>query len=293
MISSEEIKRIHSSVWIKGYGSITANECCFLRDVIAKRQPGRFLELGTASGLSTGFIAEFMSHHGGQEVVSIDLAPYFWIDQSKSIGFLARQIYTGNDVKIVFHQGKDSSCLAENNYSDKFDMAFIDANHQHPWPTLDMIAVLPALNKRAIIVHHDLALYRKQTPLRSIGPKYLYDQIKEDFKVLTNDPKKNIFYIKTTSQYFDFEESLVNALYLPWSNRLPITDPVLKRFREIIDQYWGADLLKAFDESTNKFNRRQNALKLEFMLTKQKLKQIAFRRRNMTSLIAPLRSIFR
>ena len=155
-----------------------------------------------------------------------------------------------------------------------------------------MIAVLPALKKRAVIVHHDLALYKKQAPLRSIGPKYLYDQIKEDLKVLTDDPKKNIFYIKTTDHYVDFEESLVSALYLPWTNRLPIAEPVLARFREIIEQYWGAELLKAFEASTNKFNRRRNALWLHYIVARQKIKQIVFRRRNMTSLLAPLRSLF-
>ena len=254
MISQTEINSIHSQVWKKGYGSISSLEAGFIQDVILETKPERVLEVGTASGLSTGFIAKFMSCLGLGELVSVDLDTHFWFDRTKPTGFLAEEIYAGNDIKISIFRGKDSTHLPETYENNKFDLAFIDANHQHPWPVLDMISVLPVLTPGAKVIHHDLALYKLQSPVFGIGPKYLYDQVSDEFKVVTNEPKKNIFYIQTTDDYLDFEESLIQALYLPWTIRRPLSESTIDKFSAIINNYWSQNLLKAFNQCLEKFN---------------------------------------
>ena len=255
MIPQNEIDHIRSKVWKQGYRSISAREAGFIQNVIIQRKPKRFLEVGTASGISTGFIAKFMSRNGGEELVSLDLEKIFWDDRSKPTGFLAKEIYHGDQIKLTILQEKDSTFVSEAYYDNKFDAAFIDAQHQHPWPTLDTIAVLPFLNKMAVIIYHDLALYRMQTPVLGIGPKYLYDQIHKNLKVVTSDPKKNIFYIKTTDNYSDYEEALLSSLYIPWSIRNPIPAATVDKLRTIVEMHWGTRLLRAFDDSVLKFNK--------------------------------------
>ncbi len=60
MKTIEEIYKIHDMCWRKGYSSISAKEANFLQIGIAEDKPKRFIEIGTASGLSAGFIALFM-----------------------------------------------------------------------------------------------------------------------------------------------------------------------------------------------------------------------------------------
>jgi hypothetical protein len=211
-----------------------------------------------------------MSRNNGRSLLSIDVAKIFWIDPDKRLGFLARQIYRGNDIDIIFQQGRDSSYVAEMYHNDPFDMAFIDADHQHPWPTLDMIAVLPALRKQACIVVHDLTLYKRQARVRSIGPKFLFDQIQPELRVVTNDAKKNIFYIQTTENFLDFRQTLVDSLYIPWTNRIPITKKTLAHFKGIIKRHWDRHLLNAFEEAAGKFNDHNNTLKIKYILAKRK-----------------------
>lgn len=256
MLSVDEIHEVHISHWKKGYGSISSKEAHFIQGVISSYRPGNFLEIGTASGMSTGFIAKFMDSCQGNKLVSIDLDKTFYVDRSKPTGFLAKEIYDGNSVNIELIQGKDSTYVIEAYCDQKFDVAFIDANHQHPWPTLDMIAILPALNNNAPIIHHDLALYRQQNPVCGIGPKYLYDQIPEKQRVLTDGPQKNIYYIKTGEDFRDLENYLADSLRIPWSIMNEISQDSLGRFRRIIERYWGAALLDAFDDSVIKFNNK-------------------------------------
>lgn len=254
IVAQSEIDLIHAQFWQKGYGSVSAEEAGFIQDSILATKPKRFLEIGTASGLSTGFIAKFMSNLGGGELVSVDLDTHFWVDRTKETGFLASEIYTGDEVTVNIFRGQDSTHLPETYHDHKFDLAFIDANHQHPWPVLDMISVLPVLTPNARVIHHDLALYQLQKPVLGIGPKYLYDQFPDQFKVVTDDPRKNIFYLSTTDNYQDFEQFLINSLYLPWTNRQPISTLTIDKFKAIINAYWSQNLLAVFEKCLQKFN---------------------------------------
>jgi predicted O-methyltransferase YrrM len=257
-LSRDAILELHSNFWKKGYGSISAKEADFIQDVIITKKPDTFLEIGTASGLSTGFISEFMARNNGKTLVTIDLDTTFWIDRSKETGFLASQIYTGKEVELVFHRGCNSS-FVHDAYSDKFfDMAFIDANHQHPWPTLDMIVILPFMAKNSIIIHHDLALFKNQTPIFGIGPKYLYDQIPCSLRYVTSEPEKNIFYVMLPDKYTELEQYLINSLYLPWTIRSPIDYLFGKKLENIIRKYWGSDMLSAWKATYEKHGSKRS-----------------------------------
>ena len=73
MLSVDEIHEVHMSHWEKGYGSISSKEAYFVQEVVYSCRPVDFLEIGTASGISTGFIAKFMDACQGVRLVSIDL----------------------------------------------------------------------------------------------------------------------------------------------------------------------------------------------------------------------------
>jgi predicted O-methyltransferase YrrM len=60
MYSIDQIHAIHGRIWNAGLGSISAEEAAFLQDGVASDNPTNVIEVGTASGLSTGFLALFM-----------------------------------------------------------------------------------------------------------------------------------------------------------------------------------------------------------------------------------------
>ena len=254
MIGLQNIRDLHRQYWRKGYGSISANEANYIQMGVSQYKPRRFIEIGTASGLSAGFIGLFMHENGGGELVTIDLDETFWVDRSKETGFLARDICPHDSVDFRFLRGQNSLCIEGCLSEQKFDMAFVDANHQHPWPTLDMICLLPAMVDGALIYHHDLALYKKQDPIFGIGPKYLYDQIPDALKNKTGESAGNIFFVKVPENYIDLQSMIIDSLFLPWTIRSNIAPTAIQGFCEIAEKHWSQDVVDAIQETAKKFN---------------------------------------
>ncbi len=255
MISAQEIQTIYKAYWKPGYGSISAQEAMFLQEGIEKHKPQIFLEIGTASGISTGFIALFLSNNKNHaELFTIDLEETFWVDRSQPTGFLAEKICPNTNTEISYIRNVDSTEVQHKFLDQKIDMAFIDANHQHPWPTLDMISILPFMNRGALIYHHDLALYKHQKPILGIGPKYLFDQIPTNLRIVTPQAKENIYYIITPDNYLELTKSLIDSLYLPWTIRRKISEMTLDKFRDLAKTYWGDDLQLVLEQTIKKFN---------------------------------------
>ncbi|MDJ0554513.1 MAG: sulfotransferase [Microcoleaceae cyanobacterium MO_207.B10] len=254
-VSLQEIQTIHKTYWKPGYGSISAKEAMFLQEGIEKNKPQKFLELGTASGLSTGFIAMFMNkNNNNTELFTIDLDETFWADRNQKTGFLAEKICPNGNININYFRNMNSTQIPNLFEEQKIDMAFIDANHQHPWPTLDMMSILPFMNKGSLVYHHDLALYKHQAPIFGIGPKYLFDQIPVNLRIVTPEAEGNIYYVITPDNYLELTQSLIDSLYLPWTIRSKISEVTLEGFRSIAKKFWGNDLLLELEKAIKKFN---------------------------------------
>ena len=54
---------------------------------------------------------------------------------------------------------------------------FIDANHNHPWPSLDLMASLDSLSVGAIVVLHDINLPLIHPQFPAWGVKHLFDDL--------------------------------------------------------------------------------------------------------------------
>lgn len=248
-----EISEIWDKHWRKGYGSVNKAEAAFIRNSINRKRPRRFLEIGTASGLSGGLICRFLSDSRASEFVTVDFSDKFWAEPDKATGFLLEEIHTENTPVIKQVNNATSLSLPDVSQGNLFDGAFIDANHQHPWPTLDTIATLPMLKEGSELLHHDLELYKKQAKPLGIGPKYLFDQIDCDKRYVDLVESPNIFLIRYSGFVSDYQDALADALLLPWTNRQPIASGMLEGFRDIMAQYWGEGLIMAFDLAAKRY----------------------------------------
>lgn len=268
MITTADIEDVFRRHHKKGYGTIQVAEADFVRAAIEQHKPRRFLEIGTGSGLSTGLIARFMSENGGEYLCSVDNSETFWGDPSKPVGFLVEQIHT--DPKPVVHLERRTASFSRplGEVEAPYDMVFIDANHDHPWPTLDTIATLPLLKRGGIVFHHDLALHRVRADSWGIGPKFLYDQFPERNRQVIDHPTKNIYLLSIDDDYRAYSEFLQHSLLIPWTIKQRIAPEVVAPLRDLVIARWNSPLLTALDTAIERFNdpRVPLAEKLKFIL---------------------------
>lgn len=248
-----EISRIHDRHWQPGWGSVTAEELLYFQDLIARHRPRSFIEVGTASGLSGGLIALLLEEYGGRRLTTLDHDNTFFGDETKENGFLLEAIYPSGPVTIErrpFTISVDVPSLG-----GTWDMGFVDANHWHPWPLLDTLALAPYLRGDRILLHHDLDLYRKQTKVYGIGPKYLWDQWPDSHRDRATTNHGNLFSLSLDLPEDRIEQIAVDALSLPWSLRLRIRPAQLERVRSFLADHYSPRVLATFDETAGKFNQ--------------------------------------
>jgi len=242
----DDLTALHAQHLRPGFGSTTADELDYIQRLIAQHKPKRFIEIGTASGLTTGFIARFMAENGGAEVTSIDLSDRFFGQTDQPVGYLAKEIYQGRDVTIDIHPRTSALNLAR--LDGGWDMAFVDANHQHPWPTLDTLALAPFLRGPKIVIHHDLQLYRRFRKMRGIGPRVLFNEMPDSHRQANIAGGWNIFSLDLSLPAPLLQEVAIGALSMPWTSQPPLTGTDVARFETLLRDHYTAHLLQEFQD---------------------------------------------
>lgn len=158
-------------------GAIDAHDLAFINHLMTLRRPARVLEIGTCTGFSAGMIARILDAQGGGALTCVDHDDRVYFDRAKPVGFLIDAIAPDPVTRIDLRTGQTALDLALAPPDAPFDMVFIDASHQHPWPVIDTLCVLPLLAPGALVVHHDLQLYRSATNMHGSGPKMLFDRL--------------------------------------------------------------------------------------------------------------------
>jgi cephalosporin hydroxylase len=252
-VEKAEIEAVYATHWRPGWGSIAPDEVLYVQELITKLRPNSFIEIGTASGLSGGLIARLMDENGGGEFTTIDHDNTFFGDNTKENGFLLRHIYDGTRVRV--EQRAFTTALDIATLGSTYEMAFVDANHQHPWPLIDTLCLYPCMAGPRVVVHHDLALFRKQAQPIGLGPKYLFDQFPSSHRQRSTAGGGNIFSVSLDLPVRDLEQIASDAFYLPWSLRAPLTSAVLDKFRAVLKFCYSDDLVTVFNECVRRFNR--------------------------------------
>jgi len=95
------------------------------------------------------------------------------------------------------------------------DLLFIDANHFHPWPALDLMATLHLLKKEAWVVLHDIRL-PFQSEHQVHGPMHLFDFWKGE--KLQSRKRGNIGGIRLHEDPEKTISNLKEILAIPWES---------------------------------------------------------------------------
>ncbi len=219
----EALQRLAGMFDIPGWvqGAISLADALFLYEMVRCVRPARVIEVGVAWGASTSVIlfgladtpagpVPLVDALGGEAgaalpaVHAFDLHPYCYFARSTPVGsgvqalvpHLARAVQfhtrqTAHEAGAMFAADPWGSG-AERGESGRgglgrggVRLALIDADHRHPCPTADLLALLPALAPGAWVVLHDIQLPRlarehemetgQRVPWNEHGAQHLFD----------------------------------------------------------------------------------------------------------------------
>jgi len=148
-------------------GGIGSRDYFFLTALVSILAPRRVIEIGTLTGFSTAIIAAAIyRQHGaglppgrdGVTVETIDSHTHCSIDQTRPIGFEIPDLIPDLVSTVRVHTGRESDLVHEIASPGEFGLAFIDADHRHPWPLLDVLRLAPYLERGGWILLHDIQL---------------------------------------------------------------------------------------------------------------------------------------
>ncbi len=145
-------------------GGIGSRDYFFLTALLSILAPRRVIEIGTLTGFSTAIIAAAVHRQHGTDsgdgitVETIDCHTHCSIEPSRPIGFEIGELVPDLVSTVRVHTGVDSNFVREIAARGEFGLAFIDADHRHPWPLLDVLRLAPYLQSGAWIGLHDIQL---------------------------------------------------------------------------------------------------------------------------------------
>lgn len=143
-------------------GSVGTSDALFLSAVVNALAPRRMIEVGTASGFSAAIAIKALksqrSDIAGVRLHTFDLHPRYYMDPQRPVGYAIEELVPELAACVQVHGGCDARAAAQLPERDEIDLAFIDANHQHPCPLLDLLWVGSVLRPKAWVLLHDVRL---------------------------------------------------------------------------------------------------------------------------------------
>jgi len=162
--------------WLKG--AITKKECLFINTILQLKKAKNVLEIGVASGFSSAVILKTLQqinkNDTNYKLTSLDNTKYCYFDKTKRTGVYLYETLPDLSAKFELNHFSTAT-IDENLFSQKFDVCFIDANHKHPYPAMDLLFTLDFMKQDAIYILHDINLANNKNRFqKSNGPLFLF-----------------------------------------------------------------------------------------------------------------------
>jgi len=223
--------------WVQGY--ISYFDALYLHRRTLDSETCKVVEIGTASGVSTAVLCHALSLASlagiaeyDFEVRSYDLNERFYADETKQTGEAAREMLPPELFShIVFRNPGTAAEVAEEFGPEAIDLMFVDADHRHPWPTLDLLVTLGALRPGAEVIFHDVNLPDYPSEAADWGAKHLFDSLDLEKEVDQADPVPNIGSVWIPDDKRGLKERLIEIVHAhAWETAVPtgVTAPLLE-----------------------------------------------------------------
>jgi predicted O-methyltransferase YrrM len=154
-LESVENRRAHP-------GTIGLRDYLFLSAFASILAPERAVEIGTLAGFSAAIIAAALHRRAsdpkGVLVETIDKNSHCVAEHEKQVGFQIADLIPDFPNAVRVHAPAESEVIEEFAVPSELQFVFIDANHQHPQPLLDLLRTAPYVHGGGWILLHDIKL---------------------------------------------------------------------------------------------------------------------------------------
>lgn len=161
--------------WVRGH--ISAGDAEALRQLVHDLQPERVLEIGVAAGVSSAVLLtalDALPDAKRRLLYSVDAHHACYFDPSYPTGAVVADLYSEPRSAWVLHTPTDARGIGRELQAGSIDLIFIDADHRHPWPLLDVLHLAPLARPQAWVALHDIALARIMPGCQEHGAEWLF-----------------------------------------------------------------------------------------------------------------------
>lgn len=163
--------------WIEGGMSWGDSE--FLLELVAGVSPGLVLELGVASGTSSSALLFALDSlpalDEGRILHSCDVRNTCYFDPNRPTGSAVGEMYPCHRTPWRLDTQADARRVSLSLGPESVDLTFIDANHCHPWPLLDLLHITRIARPGSWVALHDIELPRLHPQFQVHGPQWLFE----------------------------------------------------------------------------------------------------------------------
>lgn len=243
--------------WAAREVSTSVERFAFLMGVLERFRPETMVEVGVSAGaLSGALLYKALQYTKSPLLYGIDFGQTTYFNGQRRIGEILETAFPELRPMHALHT-RVTALDADRLIQRPLDFAYIDANHCHPWASIDCLCLLPHIKPGAVLGFHDTAI--SHTQARS--GVYAYHSLElEKFESAGEDSFGSGFCVYDG----DCErvlESLLNSFSLPWdydtedAPAVPVPEAFIERLLELAGRHFGS-LWRNRLEARMRFARR-------------------------------------
>jgi len=157
-----ELERIRRLIDRRGNpaGSLSIPDCLFAAAFVSITRPHRMVEIGTGSGFSSALLACAIHLQRPDArapcVDTLDAHAEYFGESNLPVGFDISNLIPEFPGSVRVHAPRESDFVGTLAAKDELELAFIDGNHQHPLPLLDVLRIAPYVKGGGWVLLHDI-----------------------------------------------------------------------------------------------------------------------------------------
>ncbi len=239
--------------WAKREVSTSVKRFAFFMGLLDKIRPTAMAEVGVSAGtLSACLLYKATRLNPDVRLFGIDFGDHLYYDDSIPIAAAIMESFPDLLDNFSLHTGK-TALDADEVIDQPLDFVYVDANHLHPWASIDCLCLVPHLRPDAVIGFHDTALH----PCRAMAGVLTSTSLE-----LESLQETEMDYHGTTVCRYDgdTEKLLTNLLAsfgLPWATALD--DRTVGGIEAMVERHFGSQWRNRFAR-TLAYARRMSPL---------------------------------
>jgi hypothetical protein len=162
--------------WVQG--GLSTGDAAFLVSLVAREHPRTVIEIGVAAGTSSAALLYALDQLPAVELLrllhSVDVRPTCYFDPLRLVGSAVADMYPEHQTMWILDT--KGSARRVGTSPQRYDLAFIDGDHRHPWPLFDLLHLAPVLIPGAWVALHDISLPRCWPKFPQHGAQWLFEQ---------------------------------------------------------------------------------------------------------------------